>query len=526
MKKATFFGGNGAGQSERVNAIAVHPQTGWVYIVGTTDSTALPGTLVGTQTTKGGFDDAFAARLPADLVDAATVRSTFIGGGNNDSGNALSIDPRSGDVYVAGSTGGGLPLGMLDGAAQATYAGGIDGFVARLKEDLSNVVRATYLGGAGIDEVQSIALHPFTGEILVAGHTTSSAANSNLPQTAAGAQSADGGGRDGFVSRLSGYLATILQTSYLGGTGDECQGSCKVAIHPQSGEVFVAGDTNTGLAPALLVDGIQPGYAGGLYDGFVVRFNAALTQRRAGTHLGGGGFDIGYAIAIEPSGGSVYLAGVADSGFPTTLNPQQSTYGGSRDGLVSRFSTDLTLVNRTPNPFSFIYQSNVPPGTIRTSNEVRLFITPNPGDNHQAAYVTGTMGSELCVANQPGICVTPYVACAPPCFGTNWFVGPWDFVSGDYIAVRHNSSASGTAETKLIISGTAYPFRSSTGNANIACNLDMNADNNLSATLEGLILVRAMLGFSSAAVVAGTGVTQGRWDAMRPAINANCGTNF
>jgi hypothetical protein len=35
-----------------------------------------------------------------------------------------------------------------------------------------------------------------------------------------------------------------------------------------------------------------------------------------------------------------------------------------------------------------------------------------------------------------------------------------------------------------------------------------------------------MLGFSSAATVAGTDVTQGAWNSMRPQINANCGTNF
>lgn len=54
----------------------------------------------------------------------------------------------------------------------------------------------------------------------------------------------------------------------------------------------------------------------------------------------------------------------------------------------------------------------------------------------------------------------------------------------------------------------------------------MNADNALSATKEGLILVRAMLGLSGSAVIIGTGVTLGAWDTMRLQINANCGTNF
>jgi len=529
LTKATYFGGTAAPPSvdDQINAIAVHPLTGFVHIAGTTQSSTLPGAAVGTQAAPGGGADAFTARLPADLMGPAanTVRYTFIGGGDSDFGNALAIEPRSGDVFVAGYTNGGLPTAMLGGAAQATHGGNGDAFVARLKQDLSAVVRATYLGGSGPDQARSIALHPLTGELLLAGSTNSN----NLPQISGGAQPAYGGGGDGFVSRLSADLTAILQTTYVGGTGTDCPSTCSVAIHPASGEVFVAGYTNGNLPAALVADGYQSSYGGGTYDAFIVRLNAALTARRAGTYLGGTGLDHAYTLAVEPNGQSVYFAGLNNFGGFPTANAQQGTSGGDGDGIVSRFSVDLTAVNRIPNPFSFIHQSNVAPNTVRTSNEVRLAITATPpvADNHQTAYVTGTVGSELCIATQPGVCVTPYVGCSSPCFSTGWFPGPWDFLPGDYITVRHTSAnPSGTAETKLIISGAAYPFRSSTGNANIACNLDMDGNNALSATQEGLILLRAMLGFTGAAVVNGTGVTLGAWDTMRPQINANCGTSF
>ena len=78
--------------------------------------------------------------------------------------------------------------------------------------------------------------------------------------------------------------------------------------------------------------------------------------------------------------------------------------------------------------------------------------------------------------------------------------------NGDLVTLRHSSaSPSGTAETRFTVSGQAYWFRSSTGNANIACNLDMNEDNVLSATKEGWILLRAMLGLSGSAVINGVG---------------------
>ena len=58
------------------------------------------------------------------------------------------------------------------------------------------------------------------------------------------------------------------------------------------------------------------------------------------------------------------------------------------------------------------------------------------------------------------------------------------------------------------------------------CKLDMDGDNQVHANKEGLVLLRAMLGFTGAAVVNGTGISQGQWDAARNNLNANCGTSF
>ncbi len=548
LLQSTYLGGSG---SDYAVALAIHPATGEVYIAGYTNSTDLPsvtpgsgGVATGAQSASGGGLDAFVSRFNAALTTRS--QSSYLGGTGTDAAVALAIHPATGEVYIAGTTtstdlpsvtpgSGGVATG-----AQSAKSTGYDAFVTRFNAALTTRSQSSYLGGTGTDYANALAIHPATSEVYIAGYTNSA----DLPSVttasggvATGAQSASGGGQDAFVTRFNAALTTRSQSSYLGGTGVDV--ATALAIHPATGEVYIAGYTESTDLPSVTTG--SGGVATGAqsvkstdFDAFVTRFNAALTTRSQSSYLGGTGTDQALALAIHPATGEVYIAGQTDStdlpsvttGSGGVATGAQSAKSTGTDAFVSRFSTDLTAVNRTPNPFSFLHQSNVPPNSTRTSNEVRLIITPNPGDNHQAAYVTGTAGSELCVANQPGICVTPYVACALPCYGTNWFVGPWDFVSGDYIAVRHSSAASGTAETKLIISGTAYPFRSSTGNANIACNLDMNADNNLSATLEGLILVRAMLGFSSAATVAGTGVTQGSWDAMRPQINANCGTNF
>ena len=60
----------------------------------------------------------------------------------------------------------------------------------------------------------------------------------------------------------------------------------------------------------------------------------------------------------------------------------------------------------------------------------------------------------------------------------------------------------------------------------LPCKLDMDGDNQVTATREGLVLLRSMLGFSAAVAVGGTGISQAQWDATRNNLNANCGTNF
>jgi hypothetical protein len=61
--------------------------------------------------------------------------------------------------------------------------------------------------------------------------------------------------------------------------------------------------------------------------------------------------------------------------------------------------------------------------------------------------------------------------------------------------------------------------------SSVACNLDMDGDSLLSPTKEGLVLVRAMLGFVGPNVTAGTGLAAS-WATIRANLNANCGTNF
>jgi hypothetical protein len=69
-------------------------------------------------------------------------------------------------------------------------------------------------------------------------------------------------------------------------------------------------------------------------------------------------------------------------------------------------------------------------------------------------------------------------------------------------------------------------FESPALTAALPCSLDMDAANGVQAFREGLVLLRSMLGFTSSAAVANTGISEAQWNATKANLNANCGTNL
>jgi hypothetical protein len=270
------------------------------------------------------------------LVIDPILQSTYLGGSNWDGAYALAIHPSTGEVYVAGRADS-TNFPNTAGGAQASNGGFNDAFVARLNATLTSNLESTYLGGSLSDEARALAIHPSTGEVYVAGWTTST----DFPNTTNGAQASNNGGGDAFVARLNASLTSNPQSTYLGGGNSDW--AYALAIHPSTGEVYVAGWTQSTDFPHT-TNGAQATYGGGFFDAFVARLNAALTANPQSTYLGGSGYDAANALAIHPSTGEVYVAGRADStNFPNTSGgAQASNGGGSYDAFVARLNAALT----------------------------------------------------------------------------------------------------------------------------------------------------------------------------------------
>jgi hypothetical protein len=389
LSQATYLGGS---EYEYGYALAIHPASGEIYVAGFTLSYDFPKTAGGAQPAHDGDVNAFVARLDANLT--TLFQTTYLGDVGINVGRALAIHPTSGEIYVAGYTNS-TSFPKTAGGAQPRIGGVIfdfralmDAFVARLSADLTTLSQATYLGGSGDDYAFTLAIHPLSGEVYVAGRTGFTFDLNNFPKTAGGAQPAFGGGAsDAFVARLNANLTTLSQATYLGGSGSD--DGRALAIHPTSGEVSVAGSTTSTNFPGT-AGGAQPAYGGGASDAFVVRLNANLTALSQASYLGGSGSEgvDGLALAIHPTSGEVYLAGSTTStNVPKTAGGAQPAYGGGGgDGFVARLTASLAAGACVADATSLCLNGG------RFKVRARWMTSDGRGGTGQAVGVTGDTG--------------------------------------------------------------------------------------------------------------------------------------
>ena len=303
---------------------------GNAYITGVTASANFP-TVGAYDSTFGGINDAFVTKLNAG--GSALVFSTYLGGADDDEALAIAIDP-SNNAYVTGVTFSDEGTFPVLNAYQPALVD-FDAFVAKLNSAGNALGYSTYLGGAGLDQGLAIAVDG-AGSAYVTGSTLAT----DFP-TASPFRPTSGGGRDGFVTKLSAAGTTLSYSTYLGGSASDYGAGITVDA---SGNAYVAGltaSTNFPTASAL-----QPANAGG-DDAFITKLNAAGIAATYSTYLGGSGGDGASAISLDTDGGAVITGSTFSSDFPTAGALQGSAGVGS-DAFVTKLTgTGLSLAFST-----------------------------------------------------------------------------------------------------------------------------------------------------------------------------------
>jgi hypothetical protein len=111
----------------------------------------------------------------------------------------------------------------------------------------------------------------------------------------------------------------------------------------ESGHVFVTGYSWSANFPTTA--GSFSGSFNGVKDAFVSKFSNDLSTLLVSTFIGGGSWDNGHSITVEPTG-EVLVAGATGSrNFPTTGAAYDNTYnGGTNDVFVCKLDNDLASI--------------------------------------------------------------------------------------------------------------------------------------------------------------------------------------
>ena len=184
---------------------------------------------------------------------------------------------------------------------------------------------STYIGGTAQSAVTALAVDA-SGNLYAAGWTETI----DFPVSNA-IQAVNRGGVDAFVFKLNPTGNTLLYATYIGGRGDDRASGIAV---DSSGQIYLAGSTASTNFP--LSSAIRS-TLGGARDAFAVKLNAIGNLMVYSTFLGGSGYDMATAIAVDASGNAYFCGDTQSTDFPL-LSPVQAVFGGATDAFVTKLT--------------------------------------------------------------------------------------------------------------------------------------------------------------------------------------------
>ncbi|MGZ8517581.1 MAG: DUF7948 domain-containing protein, partial [Chitinophagaceae bacterium] len=106
------------------------------------------------QNIPGGKQDGVVLKFDPTLSNL--LFSTFLGGSEDDATYVVSIHPTNGNIYVAGGTGSNNLQGPTIGVIGSSSFGQIDGFVSILSPNGASIIKTSYIGTPGVDQIYGI----------------------------------------------------------------------------------------------------------------------------------------------------------------------------------------------------------------------------------------------------------------------------------------------------------------------------------------------------------------------------------
>jgi hypothetical protein len=280
------------------------------------------------------------AKLSAD--GDQLLWSTFVGDAGRTFVRDMALAP-DGSVVLAIAGSADFPH-VTNGSYQTLPAGGDDGVIVKLSSDAQSVLWGTYLGGSANEWPAPSVRVASDGSVFILGDSTST----NYPTTQGAHDRSHNGGIDLVLSKLSSDGASLLCSTFLGGSKGDFTETHGLQID-SAGDVFIGASTTSGDYPTT-EGAYQETYAGsggpgtGRYtnypgDAVISKLSGSDCSLLASTFLGGslgeGIEGVGVVSNTVVVSGSTYSAN-----FPTVAG-QQSKKGLSNDFFIAQLSDDL-----------------------------------------------------------------------------------------------------------------------------------------------------------------------------------------
>lgn len=321
----------------------------------------------GYPTTTGAYDVSFNSGTGSFPMDVAISKfnsdgtsllyATYLGGSGNETPHSL-VCADNGELYIYGVTSSN-DFPMAGNPYDPSFNGGpyafensleFDGsdiYIARLSADGSNLLSSTYIGGTGMDGLNTGNLHynygdQFRGEITLDENSNvyvaSTTYSSDFPTNGA-IQGFLNGAQDAVLFKMPPNLSSLIWSTYFGGAGIETGNSIQVS--DDLGQLCIAGGSNSNTLP--MNSGNDLTFNGGISDGYVAKFNSTTGAITAGTFMGMGEYDQSYFVQFDIDN-SIYVYGQTESDWPIT----SGCFGSPNSGqYIRKYDSNLNTISWT-----------------------------------------------------------------------------------------------------------------------------------------------------------------------------------